>query len=397
MSIFENIKMALSSIFTHKLRSSLTIIGIIIGVGSVIAVVAVGKSGEAMLKSQFVGEKNTIELYYNPSEEELQANPNSLLEASFTFQDIRTIENISEVQRIVASSSERTKVSYKGKSTNGLITGVSDIYMEVNQLKVSSGRMLLSRDFFAGNRTAVVSESFRDELFDNDEMMGKIIYIESQPVEIVGVLKEEKNIFAFDSNAIYLPLKTWQSIFSSTAISEISIQAETPENLRLAGEKATNILNRIHNKEDAYQVMNMEEIADGVAKVTNIMTIIIGSIAGISLFVGGIGVMNIMLVSVTERTREIGIRMSLGATREQILTQFLIESIVLTLFGGLIGILFGTGGAMIFSYVAGWPSLISLPVIIGGILFSMLIGTIFGIMPARKAARMDPIQALGYG
>src|SRR5699024_10365108 len=148
------------------------------------------------------------------------------------------------------------------------------------------------------------------------------------------------SMFEIDSDTIYLPLKTWQNIFTNSNVNEISIQAETP-----AGEKAINILNRIHDKEDAYQILNMEEIAEGIGLITNIMTIIISSIAGVSLFVGGIGVMNIMLVSVTERMREIGIRMSLGATRGQILTQFPIESITLTLFGGIIGMLFGVGAS----------------------------------------------------
>ncbi|WVE37717.1 FtsX-like permease family protein, partial [Priestia megaterium] len=155
-------------------------------------------------------------------------------------------------------------------------------------------------------------------------------------------------------------------------------------------------LNNLHDAEDAYQVQNLEEIADSIGNVTRIMTTIIGSIAGISLLVGGIGVMNIMLVSVTERTREIGIRKALGASKRQILTQFLIESITLTLIGGLLGIGLGAGGAALVSLFAGWPSLISWQVVLGGVLFSMTIGIVFGMLPANKAAKLDPIEALRY-
>lgn len=184
--------------------------------------------------------------------------------------------------------------------------------------------------------------------------------------------------------------------FGTSDYSNVSLQVESADMIKEVGKEAVQLMNDHHGTEDSYQVMNMEELAAGIGKVTTIMTTIIGSIAGISLLVGGIGVMNIMLVSVTERTREIGIRKSLGATRGQILTQFLIESVVLTLIGGLIGIGIGYGGASLVSMFAGWPSLVSWEVVLGGVLFSMVIGVIFGMLPANKAARLDPIESLRY-
>lgn len=387
--------MALSSLLAHKMRSILTMLGIIIGVGSVIAVVAIGQGGEEMLKSQFSGEDNTTAIYYDPSDDDTP-DPDAAPDSDFTEEDIKTIENIPEVQHVVTSSNENRMVRYREEDTNGDITGVNEEYMDINDLEVGSGRSLTAGDFLAGNRSAVVSESLQDDLYNGKNMLGKVIYIGSQPVEIVGVLKKGDSVFDIDSNDIYLPLKTWQTVFASSGINEVAIQAKTPEDLKTAGDKAVDTLNRVHDQDDAYKTLNIEEIAEGIGKVTNIMTIIIGSIAGISLFVGGIGVMNIMLVSVTERTREIGIRMSLGANRGQILTQFLIESITLTLVGGIIGMLIGAGIASLVSAIAGWPSLISFPVIIGGLLFSMVIGVVFGILPANKASKMDPIQALGH-
>lgn len=396
MSFFENMKMAFSSLMAHKLRSILTMLGIIIGVGSVIAVVAIGQGGEEMLKSQFSGEDNTTDIYYEPSDEEIQSGSEATMDTDFTEEDIREIESIPEVKNVVTSSSENSKVRFQDENTDGNIVGINEEYMNIESLDTNEGRTLESGDFLAGNRSAVVSESFQDDLFDGDDMVGKVVYIGSQPVEIVGVLGGEDNLFDLDTNDLYLPFKTWQTVFASSDISELSIQAESSEELEIAGEKSTEALNRLHDKEDAYQLLNLEEMEEGIGQVTGVMTIIIGSIAGISLLVGGIGVMNIMLVSVTERTREVGIRMSLGATRGQILIQFLIESVTLTLVGGLIGMFVGAGGAMIVSSIAGWPSLVSFPVIAGGILFSMFIGVVFGILPANKAAKMDPIQALGH-
>lgn len=402
MSVLENVKMAFSSLFAHKMRSILTMLGIIIGVGSVIAVVAIGQGGEAVLKSMFSGESNTVELYYMPSDEEIEANPSLLYEDAFTQADIDVIESIPEVEKVVATSTESTSVRYQQEATESMVTGVNQAYLDVQGLEVDAGRNLLASDFLGGSRAAVVSESIKDELLEDgedleaNELLGMIIYMNNQPVEIVGVQEAEDSFFDLGMNMVYVPIKTWQSVFADTSITEVSIKAEGPDELEIAGEKAADMLNQLHEKDDAYQILNMEEIADGIGKVTRIMTIIISSIAGVSLLVGGIGVMNIMLVSVTERTREIGVRMSLGATRGQILFQFLIEAMTLTLVGGLIGMALGSGTALIVSHFAGWQPLVSLPVIIGGILFSMLIGVIFGLLPANKASRLDPIESLRY-
>lgn len=396
MSIWENVKMALTSVKAHKMRSLLTMLGIIIGVASVIVVVAIGQGGEAMLKTQISGPGNTIEVLYQPSDEEIQANPNIWNEAPFTEADIRALKDIPEVKTVVASNSEFSSIKYRENKIDTSVTGINEAYLELNQLEVTEGRLFTSSDFLGGRRVAIVSHSMQEELFEGESPVGKVVQIGMQPVEIIGVLKKTTGLFSFGVMETYLPSKTWRNVYGKTKYSQLTLQVNDANDIQAAGENATFILNNMHDTEDSYQVLNMEEIAEGIGKVTRIMTIIIGSIAGISLVVGGIGVMNIMLVSVTERTREIGIRISLGATRGQILFQFLVESITLTLIGGVIGILLGSGAASLVSFFAKWPSLVSWQVVVGGLLFSMVIGIIFGILPANKASRLDPIESLRY-
>lgn len=396
MSIIENIKIALSSIFVHKMRSILTMLGIIIGISSVIFIVALGQGGTEQLKSLIVGPGNTVSLTYMPSEEEIQKNP-TMLWTPFTEDDIRAVESIPEVAKVVTSSESFGTVRFRENHQEAYIAGVNQAYIEVNELHVASGRNLLASDFLGARRTAVINAKVQEELFEDVNPLGEIIYIDAQPFEIVGILEKPEGLLSsFDTMTVYIPWETLRAVTGENRISYITIQAENTEDLQIAGEKAAHLLNQIHRTEDAYQVLNMEQIAEGISQITGIMTMIIGSIAGISLLVGGIGVMNIMLVSVTERTREIGIRMALGATRGQILFQFLTESVTLTLIGGMIGIIFGSFAAMIVSAFIGFTLTISLPVILIGLGFSMVIGIIFGILPANKASNLDPIESLRY-
>ncbi|MCM3571224.1 ABC transporter permease [Neobacillus mesonae] len=396
MSFFENLNMAFSSLKAHKMRSILTMLGIVIGVGAVIIVVAIGQGGESMLKTQITGPGNTIEMFYQPSDEEIRANPNIFLEAPFKQEDIRALEKIPEVKKVVASSTKMSTARAENNSKDVSSTGINQAFLQLNELKVVNGRNFSSADFLGGRRTGIISSKLQEELFSGQNPVGKIIMVANQPIEIIGVLEKPSGLLSFGSMEVYLPFQTWKIIYGSSDYTQVTLQAESPEQLQTAGKKAAKLLNQMHNTEKSYQVINMEEIAQGIGQVTKIMTLIIGSIAGISLFVGGIGVMNIMLVSVTERTREIGIRMALGATRGQVLTQFLIESMTLTLIGGILGIILGWGISGIVSFFAGWPSLISWQVVLGGVLFSMIIGIVFGILPANKASKLDPIESLRY-
>ncbi|MFV2050055.1 ABC transporter permease [Metabacillus litoralis] len=396
MSLLENVKMALCSVLAHKLRSILTMLGIIIGVASVILVVAIGQGGEQLLKTSITGPGNTIEVYYEPSEEELMSNPNAYMNAAFTQEDVHSLSNIPEVKKVVAASSEYFSTRYQEETVDTSVYGINQAYMEVNNLKVESGRNLVEADFIGGTRVGVISSELKKEMFDKNEPLGEVVWINGQPIEIIGVLEKPEGLFAFGAMEVYVPWNTFRNSFGKNEYNSITLQATNADVMKEVGEKATTLLNTTHNTDDSYKVFNMEEMAEGIGQITTIMTLIIGSIAGISLVVGGIGVMNIMLVSVTERTKEIGIRKALGATKRQILTQFLIESVTLTLIGGIIGILLGAVAANVVSIFAGWPPLISWQVVLGGLIFSMIIGIVFGMLPANKAARLSPIESLRY-
>lgn len=396
MNLMENFRMAFSSILAHKLRSILTMLGIIIGVGSVILVVAIGQGGEQALKAQIAGSSNTIEVYYQPSEEELKANPNAMLVDPFTQEDVEALKGIPEVKQVVASTTSSYQTRYREETIDATVYGINAAYMDVNQLNIDKGRLFTEADFLGGRRVAIISDQLAKDLFKSQNPIGEVVWVSNQPFEIIGILEKPTGIFAFGMSEIYTPWTAYRNAFGQTNYTQVTLEAVSADEIKAAGEKAEQLLNRMHKTEDSYQVVNFEEIAESIGQITRIMTMIIGSIAGISLVVGGIGVMNIMLVSVTERTREIGIRKALGATRRQILLQFLIESMTLTLIGGTLGILLGAGIASIVSIFAGWPSLVSWQVVVGGLLFSMFIGILFGLLPANKAARLDPIESLRY-
>jgi putative ABC transport system permease protein len=371
-------------------------LGIIIGVASVILVVAIGQGGEQLLKTSITGPGNTIEVYYEPSEEEIMSNPNAYMNAAFTQEDVNSLSSIPEVKKVVASSTEFFPTRYREETLETSLYGVNQAYIEVNELKIKSGRNLMEADFIGGTRVGVISDELKKEMFAEKNPVGEVIWIKGQPIEIVGVLDKPTGLFAFGAMEVYIPWNTFRASFGQNDYNQVTLQAINADVMKEAGEKATQLLNAAHNTDESYKVFNMEEMAAGISQITTIMTLIIGSIAGISLVVGGIGVMNIMLVSVTERTREIGIRKALGATKRQILTQFLIESVTLTLIGGVFGIILGAVAAIIVSIFAGWPPLISWQVVVGGLLFSMLIGIVFGLLPANKAARLSPIESLRY-
>ncbi|QWI63523.1 FtsX-like permease family protein (plasmid) [Bacillus mycoides] len=398
MSLFDSIKISLSSILAHKLRSALTMLGIIIGVGSIITVVAIGQGGEAVLKSQFVGAGNqTVPIQYSADMND-SFGTNMKEAPKITEEDIFEIKKISEISHVVITNSSMELFDIEDKKEMVNVTGLDSEYFSVNKVKVLKGRSLQKSDIDQGNNVIMISKQMESKVFKDINPIGKIIEMKGQPVQIIGVYKSDNEFMGMGPSEALVPISLWPILYGKDEIQNISVQAKNVDVLEKAGKKAADVLNsrKPSDVTGKYEIVNLKELQEGISKMTNIMTMIIGGIAGISLVVGGIGVMNIMLVSVTERTREIGVRKALGATRSKILLQFLIEAVLLTLLGGLIGIGLGYGGAYMVSTFAKWPPLVSWEVVVGGVLFSMTLGIVFGLIPANKAAKLDPIEALRY-
>ncbi|EKS8379197.1 macrolide ABC transporter permease [Bacillus cereus] len=396
MSLLDSLKIALSSILAHKLRSALTMLGIIIGVGSIITVVAIGQGGEMSLKSEFSGSgNNTVPIQFKEDMNE----PLSIGERpQITDEDLFEIKKISEIKHVIATNSSMEPLNLNEKKDMVSVIGLDSEYFEVNQIKVKKGRSLNKFDVEQGSNVVMISTDVKDIFYPKENPVGKIIEIRGQPLQIIGIYKSDNGFMGMSIPELLIPISIWPTIYGKSEIQNIVVQAETPDQLERAGKKAVDVLNNRKSNDipGKYEIMDLKKLQEGLSQLTKIMTMVISGVAGISLVVGGIGVMNIMLVSVTERTREIGVRKALGATRSKILLQFLIEAVMLTLLGGLIGIALGYSGAYIVSKIAGWPPLVSWEVVVGGVLFSMTLGIVFGLIPANKAAKLDPIESLRY-
>lgn len=404
MNFLESFKIAFSSIWNHKVRALLTMLGIIIGVAAVITIVALGQGAQDNLTDElFAVDENVIELWYEPdepTEEEMASGAWSWEEPELFAEDLDVLQAVPGVKAAIGTNYAGGTISYNDKTGSPEITGVGPEYFRAQNIEILEGRPINARDNDGMNRVVMIDKSARKNFFkENENPIGEIIDLDGNPFKIIGVYKSliPEQFQWNEAGEMLMPRAVASTMFGSNEIESLSVIAESPEVMSEAGRLAAETLTESKGLEQGqYTIYDMSEYEDEFNQVILIMTIFIGSIAGISLLVGGIGVMNIMLVSVTERTREIGLRKALGATRGKILFQFLIESITLTSLGGLIGIGLASAGTGLITIWSPINAMVSPIVVLIGVGFSAFIGIVFGILPANKASKLSPIDALRY-
>ena len=389
----ESIKMALEGMVSNKLRTFLTLLGIIIGVGAVIAMVSLGFGMKENVKNNISKLGSNLLIITSGGRTASGARLAAGEGVKLTYDDMQAIEKqVDGIANITASVNKSYQLVAGNQNWTSRVEGTTPSSFEISSLEIEDGRILNDKDLVSRGRVAVIGKTVADSLFPEGNPVGKIMRVNKAPFKVVGLLKSkgQSSMGQDQDDVVYIPLTTAQNrMMGITNVQRITVQAEVEQVLRT----------RHKIKEggtDDFTVGNMAQIMETMMATANNITILLGCIAAISLLVGGIGIMNIMLVSVTERTREIGIRKALGATYNNILQQFLVESMVIGIIGGTLGVIIGVSASALISKFAGWNTVISVWAIVIAVVFSVGIGLFFGIYPARKAALLDPIDALRY-
>jgi putative ABC transport system permease protein len=406
MNVLMIIRIAFRALARNKSRAALTMLGIIIGVSAVIVMVSIGQGAQASVQAQ-IESMGTNLLFVTAGAQNVggvRSGTGDNGTNTLTVEDLdaikREVPSVSMVSPVVNA---RAQLVVANQNWNTSVQGVSEQLPDIRKWPVASGDFFTDADVRSAARVIVIGQTIADNLFPGEDAVGQIVRVSNMPFRVAGVMarKGQDPQGRDQDDTAFAPYTSVQKkILGNTRVQIAYVSAVSQDATYTAQQQISDLLRQRHKLStgapDDFTVRNMSDVAEAANQTNSIMTILLGSIAGVSLLVGGIGIMNIMLVSVTERTREIGIRMAIGARSSAVRSQFLIESVVLSLTGGFIGILLGVFASVVVPSMLGWPTLVSTASIAGSVVFSAGVGIFFGYYPARKAAALDPIDALRY-
>jgi len=407
ININSTFKIALRALWVNKMRSFLTMLGIIIGVGAVITMLAVGTGASEKISQQIASIGSNLIIVFPGSITQGGVRMGAGSQSTLTIDDAEAIEKeCSAVSAVAPVLNTAAQVVYGNQNWATAIFGTTPGILRVKDHELTAGRNFIDQDIRNSTKVAILGQTVVENLFGGMDPIGQIIRIKKVPFTVIGILgpKGQSLMGQDQDDIIYIPVTTAQKKiagrFVPGMVRSIMVKGRSAEDMPLAEKQVTDLLRQRHrtglNKEDDFTVRNLTQMMQVAEQAANIMTILLGAIASISLLIGGIGIMNIMLVSVTERTREIGIRMAIGAKTWDIRIQFIIEALTLSLIGGILGIALGITGSSVLSVFTGWTTIVSALSIVLAFGFSGLVGIFFGFYPAYKASRLNPIDALHY-
>ncbi len=402
--MFDSARQAIFAMVSHKMRSFLSILGILIGVGAVIAMLALGKGAQASIEQQLASlGSNLLMVRSGSSKVQGVALPSGSV-TRLTLQDVAAISQFSDkVKSVSGSVTGRAQLVYANKNWNTQLEGVDVSYAAMRASEPTVGRFFTDEEIKKRDKVALLGTTVARELFGDNNPVGEMVKINLISFRVIGILPQKgANTFRDQDDTVIAPLTTAMNrVLGKEYVDSIYVEALSSDEMDDLQKAVSDLLIKRHRlrgeeAQDSFQIRNMSDIKAALATTTRTMSMLLGSIAAISLLVGGIGIMNIMLVSVTERTREIGLRKAIGATRRDIMVQFLVESVLMALIGGIAGILLGVGATVLITVFAGWAVKVSISSIVLATVFSLGVGVVFGLGPAMKASELNPIEALRY-